>query len=63
MSLAAGQTICSGEYMILELIGEGSFARVWKAEEPKVSGYWDAIHPHMTAIWGSICCGSHSFHP
>jgi len=34
VSLKAGQTICNGKYKILELIGEGSFARVGKAEEP-----------------------------
>ena len=34
MALTTGQTICNGKYKILELVGEGSFARVWKAEEP-----------------------------
>lgn len=33
MSLKAGQTICNGKYRILDLIGEGSFARVWRAQE------------------------------
>ena len=34
MPLKPGQSICNGKYKILELIGEGGFARVWKAEEP-----------------------------
>jgi len=34
MSLREGETILNGKYHILELIGGGAFARVWKAEEP-----------------------------
>lgn len=33
MPLKPGQTICSGKYHVLRLIGEGAFARVWLAEE------------------------------
>ena len=35
MSLREGETILNDKYYILELVGEGSFARVWKAEEPE----------------------------
>ena len=35
MPIREGETILSGKYHILELMGEGGMARVWLAEEPK----------------------------
>jgi serine/threonine-protein kinase len=38
MNIQSGETILNGKYRILRLIGEGSFARVWLAEEAEFGG-------------------------